>query len=629
MSNSICYVPVSIGELIDKYTILQIKQNKIQNMEKKAIIEKELLYLQPFVDKYYFNKDLIDELRNINEKLWIIEDNIRHKEKLQSFDNEFINFARSVYITNDKRYEIKNKLNELCNSELFEIKSYTSYNTTDFNETQFINVSETVDKLYNKLQTLDSLDYDKLVENYKKILKLNPVNINKYLRELGEIYEKQNKFYEAVECYVKIIKDESSDISTIGILTNQIGICYFNLNQYKLAIHYFKKVLKIKEIPDVYSNIGTCNVNLKNYKEAEIHYLKSYKLQHNNLVCLALGDIYYYIKKYDLSIKYYTKLVNPTSMQLYNMSFGYLAKKNFKIGFDLYEERLKFNNVNPQTKINDRLEVPLDYWDGITICNNLVIISEQGLGDNIQYYRFIIELSKKYPDMIISYFCKQELSHIFQSYNNIKIIQKLQVYNFDYKIYIMSLPKLLNLTQIIPNKINYIKTNEDKLIFWKNKTNNLTRYKVGFVYKGLLNSFIDKYIPIEEYESLSKLNIDLICIHRKNDIEQDLININKYNINHYDIDEDTPLEDTIALLQTLDLLITIDTFIVHIAGILNVKTWLLLGISEWRWSNDISKTYWYNSIELIRTTENEELKDTLKRVEQKLAYELSYKFATK
>jgi len=151
----------------------------------------------------------------------------------------------------------------------------------------------------------------------------------------------------------------------------------------------------------------------------------------------------------------------------------------------------------------------------------------------------------------------------------------------------------------------------------------LKRYKVGFVYNGLLSSFIDKNIPLAEFEKLCDLNIDLICIHRKSEVEKDFSKISFLDkIIHYDIDNDKPFEDTIHLLQNLDLLITIDTFIVHLAGILNVKTWLLLGASEWRWSDDASKTYWYNSVELIRTKENEELKDLIKTVKTKLAREL-------
>jgi tetratricopeptide (TPR) repeat protein len=635
MTDNVCYIPVSIGELIDKYTILQIKQNKIQNAEKLAMVEKEIAYLQPFVDKYNLEPEIIDELREINEKLWVVEDQIRDKEKIRVFDDEFIQLARSVYIINDNRCETKNKINTILNSGLSEVKSYTKYK--DDNDSEIIKLGETkqiisqtvkppketVEELYKKIKKSEG-DYNTAIQYYKKILELNPMNINKYLRELGEIYEKQNMFYEAVECYVKVLKTETIDVTTIGVLTNQIGSCYFNLTQYKLAIHYFKKVLLIKEIPDIYSNIGLCNVKLKDYKEAEANLLKSYNLKNNNhLACHTLGDVYYFTKKYDKSIKYYKKITNPNSTQTYNLSFPYLAKKDFKNGLKLYEDRLKINNINPQTNVNERLDVPLEYWDGDTKCNSLLLLAEQGLGDNIQYYRFIIELSEKYPTMKITYFTKKEIAHLFKTYNNIEIIQNLYIFNFEYKLYIMSLPKILNLTQIVPNKINYINIDEEKLAFWKNETDSLKRYKVGFVYNGLLSSFIDKNIPLAEFEKLCDLNIDLICIHRKSEVEKDFKKISFLDkIIHYDIDNDKPFEDTIHLLQNLDLLITIDTFIVHLAGILNVKTWLLLGASEWRWSDDASKTYWYNSVELIRTKENEELKDLIKTVKTKLAREL-------
>lgn len=127
MSNNICHVPVSIGELIDKFTILQIKQNKIHNIDKLAMVEKEIAYLQPFIDKYKLEPELINELKGINEKLWVIEDQIRDKEKIRLFDDEFIQLARSVYITNDKRCETKNKINVKMNSGLSEVKSYSKY----------------------------------------------------------------------------------------------------------------------------------------------------------------------------------------------------------------------------------------------------------------------------------------------------------------------------------------------------------------------------------------------------------------------------------------------------------------------------------------------------------------------
>ena len=128
---------------------------------------------------------------------------------------------------------------------------------------------------------------------------------------------------------------------------------------------------------------------------------------------------------------------------------------------------------------------------------------------------------------------------------------------------------------------------------------------------------------MKEFEILCGLDIELICLHRKGELEHDLNNVSfKDRITHYDIDIEKPFEDTIHLLQNLDLLITIDTFIVHLAGVLNVKTWLLLGISDWRWSDDEYTTYWYDSVELIRTKNGGDLKDALLIVKDKLSDQL-------
>jgi hypothetical protein len=124
---SLPVIPVSFGELCDKYTILQIKNEKIRDIIKLAIIAKEIFYLTPFINKIVIDNDIINELKTINEKLWEIEDKIREKEFKKEFDDEFIEFARMVYKTNDERNRIKTKIDKILNSEISDIKSYYNY----------------------------------------------------------------------------------------------------------------------------------------------------------------------------------------------------------------------------------------------------------------------------------------------------------------------------------------------------------------------------------------------------------------------------------------------------------------------------------------------------------------------
>ena len=124
---------ISAGELLDKLTILEIKLYKIENLEKKKVIKEEIKALKEVIDKFIdWNKNidvalLYRELRLTNKKLWVIEDKIRIHEKEKNFGKEFIELARSVYMTNDERFKIKSKINMLMDSNIKEIKEYSDY----------------------------------------------------------------------------------------------------------------------------------------------------------------------------------------------------------------------------------------------------------------------------------------------------------------------------------------------------------------------------------------------------------------------------------------------------------------------------------------------------------------------
>ena len=120
--------PISIGELVDKITILEIKKNKLQKSKLENVL-KELSFLRKLMEKHQIEitDDLYTQLKEINLTLWNIEDQIRIKEKNKEFDNIFIELARSVYFKNDKRAEIKKRINQLSNSEITEEKSYAEY----------------------------------------------------------------------------------------------------------------------------------------------------------------------------------------------------------------------------------------------------------------------------------------------------------------------------------------------------------------------------------------------------------------------------------------------------------------------------------------------------------------------
>ena len=122
--------PISLGELVDKISILIIKEKNIIDETKLDHVKKELDFLQKTLMNYVQQEEInnyLENLININSKLWNIEDDIRECERKKLFDQTFIDLARSVYFTNDERAKVKNDINKTFGSELVEVKSYEEY----------------------------------------------------------------------------------------------------------------------------------------------------------------------------------------------------------------------------------------------------------------------------------------------------------------------------------------------------------------------------------------------------------------------------------------------------------------------------------------------------------------------
>ena len=122
--------PISLGELVDKVSILMIKQKNISDQKKLNHVTKELDVLKKTLAQYVQQEEIqtyLDKLNDINSKLWKIEDDIRECEKDKKFDQTFIELARSVYFTNDQRANVKSDINNNFGSELVEVKSYEEY----------------------------------------------------------------------------------------------------------------------------------------------------------------------------------------------------------------------------------------------------------------------------------------------------------------------------------------------------------------------------------------------------------------------------------------------------------------------------------------------------------------------
>jgi hypothetical protein len=123
-------IPVSVGELIDKLSILHVKKIKIVNESKLSFINNEFELIYNMSSIYFDNEEILSlyrQLIDVNLKLWEVEDELRTIETTKNFDSHFIELARKVYYINDDRFSLKNNINELTNSEVREQKDYVEY----------------------------------------------------------------------------------------------------------------------------------------------------------------------------------------------------------------------------------------------------------------------------------------------------------------------------------------------------------------------------------------------------------------------------------------------------------------------------------------------------------------------
>jgi len=495
--------------------------------------------------------------------------------------------------------------------------------------------SSDIQLIHQKALECSKTDPAKAIAYYEQILDIcreKKKDAAVYHQELATLYKTQRMFELAAQSYIVVLKTLPERTVPYAMTLNEIGCCYFELKKYKEALPYFHLICDFARVGDAHRNIAYCYRNLNDsegFRLCEKHLLLAKELDPTNpKTSYDLSELCYLTKNYKQSIYWFvhSKTTDPNFM--YNASFSYLALKNFALGFKYYENRLATNRICQQTGLKTRVEFEtLDYWDGKTPCRSVLVIYEQGFGDNIQYFRFIIQLAETHPNIQFTFICNPLIHPIFRTdlVPNLTILASLDprlISHFQYKVYTMSLPYILGIQEILPNPVSYISLDEDCRVYWKDRMSDLKRFKIGFVYSGLLQSYLEKHIPLSAFQTLLDLPIDLICIHRKSEVETDLASVDpvlRDRLNIYEeMDLAKPFVDTIALLQNIDLLVTVDTYIVHLAGVMGVKTWLLLGnVSEWRWSTD-STAYWYSSVDILRAPKDEPLESVLGEVKTRL-----------
>ena len=587
-----------------------------------------------FYEIYKRTNSSINEYKNDFISLKIISNASLKTKNYQ----DAINFSNLAIKLNDCDYEIyliiANSQNMLLNydSALLNVKksiklnkqnilalnllgiTYLNLNDTINAEKTFKELTELAPEFFEGCFNLALLYYN--LQNFqtaeKVLLKIKKINqdheqVNFLLavcrRELG-------KYDLSLEDFNNILKQNYNN----DICLFNIAKIYESKKNISKAINYLQQAIKINDKnEDYYNALGVCYYNSDNLKEAERIYLITAKLFPNSkTVFHNLGILYYDLNKFDEADKFLDKnlKINPGYPDSkFAKSAIYLSQGRFDVGWEFYRWRIRGKYYDKKFISQFSTERLLKISDAY---NKTVLIRyEQGKGDIFQFSRYLKLLLKE--DVMVIFLVPKVLEQLLKTIDNrIIVINKLNLqYKYDYFCMLLDLPKIFKTeTSTIPSFKSYIHASGELVKKWSIKIDK-KKLNIGIFWQGSTKP-VDKgrSCKLEYFSKISKLkNIQLISLQKNFGSDQ----ISEFKQNNQildftsEIDLNNDFMDTAAIIKNLDLVITVDSSIPHLAGALGAKVWVLLKFTpDWRWIHKYdkidkaSKTRWYPNMRLYK-----------------------------
>ena len=454
-------------------------------------------------------------------------------------------------------------------------------------------------------------------------------------------HHSKGNWNKAQEIYQHLLKEDPNNY----VVLQNYGPLLAQLREYKLAKVVFQKCLKLKPKDSLMLyNYGKFFHDQKIYEKAIEYYNKSFEINPKNAMSkYNIGNIYFAQKKFNSAVEYYKKAteVDPSHFFAYNniaLSLKKLGKFNealkfykkaidinkdfvdghvnygtlllltnkLDLGFKEYEWRKKSKIFSDYLDYS-KLQIKTPIWTGQNLQKKtILILSEQGIGDLIQFSRYLFVLRDRFSCKVILRL-KQNLAHFFNDTLEI-ITEKDKIPKHDFHNHLASLPGIFyKKNKSFPKNMNFIRENKEINQKWSKILNKYKGLKVGINATASSATTGDRIIPIENFKILTNLkNINFFIVQKdldKNDVK--IINQNS-NVSYFeDLDKlGKPFEDTIGLVKNLDLVITADTSLGHLSATLEKPTWIALSlINDWRWFQNEKKSIWYDSVKLFRQKE--------------------------
>lgn len=276
----------------------------------------------------------------------------------------------------------------------------------------------------------------------------------------------------------------------------------------------------------------------------------------------------------------------------------YLQQRNFEQGFDWFNQREKSKTV----------ETLKNFYSECNKDSTVLVYSDMGLGDGLQFSRYLPYLKEKCKNVIA--YVRKPLTKILQrSFPDIKFYDSgLADLEYDTSLLMVGLPYYLNMSYTdIPMSDGYLKVDEDKVRYFKEKYFKIDKLKVGLCWRAgdlSIRTAINRTVNIDYFKTLLELdNVEFYSFQK-----DDIFDACKKYPQIIDLSEEfNSFDDTASAMKNLDLMISVDSACIHLAGALGIKSLLLLPYcTDWRWFDNTQTTEWYSSVQIIKQVERQD-----------------------
>lgn len=496
------------------------------------------------------------------------------------------------------------------------------------------------------------------IQLYQRALKNHPHLIQTLMR-LGNAHVAKNEYKQAQHYYKSILAIDPNNMGTYVCL----GVTHQNLKQHEQAVTAFNKALQFyPDFYDAHLQVSLALSDLQRYDEAITSAQKAQELKSNQIephvqlgyIYNKLGDTKNAIPMYKKALRvdgnnvtalqglgYSLRLqgdmkeaipylekairVNPNHVDSHiGLAFCNWALGNYEKAWQEYEWRWKIHGMNPQA-----MNTPMLTADAVK-GSSILLYPEQGMGDTLQYVRYAKELKKRGAKKII---CRVQkpLKRLLSSCDYIdQIVTNEKNIKADYQAPLMSMPLILGTrVETIPMGIPYLKADEKLVIDWKEKLKNDKNFKIGLcwhvdpVHEEIKSPLAKRSIPLKLFAPLAEhKNVSFYSLQKivGEDQLDDLPEGFKVTSFGADFDKTNgSFMDTAAVMQNLDLIISVDTSVVHVAGAMDKEVWTILPFSpDPRFHTEGDTMAWYPSMKLFRTPKPFDWETSIAQVNKEL-----------